>query len=1186
MILTDWVVSCADGLELLLIEELKELGVTDCTRTAGAILVKGTLEQAYLICLWSRLASRVFKPLLTVNDIAPEAMYEAAVAFPWNEVFAVNKTFAIHAVASKGVVTHTQYMALKLKDAIADFFRNSTGQRPDVRVQESDAPLHIFIQEGSLTISLDMSGESLHRRGYRTQIGEAPLKETLAAAILRQAGWPNVRFEALVDPMCGSGTFITEAALMFGDVAPGLHRNYYGFLGWQGHDAELWASLLEEARQREAAAAQKPWPQFFGYDASRDALQAAMKNAHAAGIGHRIVLENRELWKLPAAPAKLGLLVTNPPYGERIGDSETTLWLYKAVGRLARERLPGWQAAVLAADIQHADALGLQHRDTQRLRNGDLTVFVRHGDVIPVDEEIAHVFTPQIGDIPEEGEAFANRVQKNLAHCQKQAQREGVSCYRVYDADLPDYNLAIDVYGDCLHVQEYAAPKEIDPEKASNRFKLALNIIRQVFGLHKEKVFIKVRTQQKGSSQYEKQSDRGKLQDVREGKAHLLVNLTDYLDTGLFLDHRPMRQKIAAEVQGKSFLNLFAYTGSVSVHAALGGAKQTVTVDLSNTYLDWARKNFAVNGISPTNHRFEEADVMEWLHRCRETFDVIFIDPPTFSNSKKMRDVFDVQRDHVELLTLAMRHLKEDGVCYFSNNFRRFELDETALQTYGFEEISPETLGFDFRRNDRIHRCWRLKHTPESVAAILKPDPAGRFNPNNSDNRGYGDRQDAGYTSGRAFGGYHAQNQRGDRDMSNYEDRKPRFQRDDGPRRDGEGRPPRRFAGDRPEGARSPREESGEFRPRNPRPEGGSDRPRFGGGDRPQRPRFEGDRDGNRAPREGGFNQDRPRFGGEGRPQGDRPRSGGEFRRDDRPRFDRGGDSRPPRDGGEGRSFQRDDRPRPYRPEGGADRPRFGGEGRAEGNRPPRTGGGEFRRDDRPRFGGEGRPEGGRPPRAPGEFRRDDRPRFDRGGDSRPPRDGGEGRSFQRDDRPRPYRPEGGSDRPRFGDRDGNRAPREGGFNRDDRPRQGGEGRPYGDRPQRPGGDFRRDDRPRFDRGGDSRPPREGGEGRSFQRDDRPRAPRPEGAGGFDRNRSGGDRPQRPFREGGDNRPPRSGGDFRRDDRPRSGGEFRPRSGGDDRRPARQDGDRPAFRRDGDRPAPRREFSDRPFNRDRKRDDE
>ena len=431
MTLTDWVVSCADGLELLLIEELKELGITDCTRTAGAILVKGTLEQAYRICLWSRLASRVFKPLLTVNDIAPEAMYEAAVAFPWNEVFAVNKTFAIHAVASKGVVTHTQYMALKLKDAIADYFRNSTGQRPDVRVQESDAPLHIFIQEGSLTISLDMSGESLHRRGYRTQIGEAPLKETLAAAILRQAGWPNARFEALVDPMCGSGTFITEAALMFGDVAPGLHRNYYGFLGWQGHDAQLWMKLLDEARAREAAAAQKPWPQFFGYDASRDALQAAMKNAHAAGIGQRIVLENRELWKLPAAPAKLGLLVTNPPYGERIGDSETTLWLYKAVGRLARERLPGWQAAVLAADIQHADALGLQHRDTQRLRNGDLTVFVRHGDVIPADEEIAHVFTPQIHEIPEEGEAFANRVQKNLAHCQKQAQREGVSCYRV-----------------------------------------------------------------------------------------------------------------------------------------------------------------------------------------------------------------------------------------------------------------------------------------------------------------------------------------------------------------------------------------------------------------------------------------------------------------------------------------------------------------------------------------------------------------------------------------------------------------------------------------------------------------------------------------------------------------------------------------------------------------------------------
>ena len=212
-----------------------------------------------------------------------------------------------------------------------------------------------------------------------------------------------------------------------------------------------------------------------------------------------------------------------------------------------------------------------------------------------------------------------------------------------------------------------------DPEKAANRFKLALQVIRHIFGLHRDKVFIKVRAQQKGTQQYERLNQRNKYHEVQEGKARLLVNLTDYLDTGLFLDHRPIRTKIAQQVQDKSFLNLFAYTCSASLHAALGGATQTVSVDLSNTYLNWGKRNFALNGLSETQHQFIEADVMPWLAQCKESFDVIFIDPPTFSNSKKIQGVFDVQRDHVELLTLAMRLLKPNGICYFSTNFKRFE---------------------------------------------------------------------------------------------------------------------------------------------------------------------------------------------------------------------------------------------------------------------------------------------------------------------------------------------------------------------------------------------------------------------------------------------------------------------------------------------------------------------------------
>lgn len=711
MSITTWVVACADGLENLLAEECQEIGATVLRQEPSAVWVEGDLRTAYNLCLWSRLASRVYKPLFRLHSNTPEDLYQEAVRYPWQDVFSLDKTFAVRAVAIKGVVCHTQYMALKLKDAIVDAFRRETGQRPSVDPQASDINLHVLVKPDSITVSLDMSGESLHKRGYRRMIGEAPLKETLAAAILRQAGWPNSRFQALIDPMCGSGTLLTEAALMYGDVATGLLRDYFGFLAWEGHNQALWEQCWQDARQRQQAGLQKTWPIMQGYDADMEALQAASKNIQAAGLSQFVQLKHQALVDLPIKPTNDGLLITNPPYGERLGEDDTAIYLYKALGRLARERLGGWQATVLAAKIEHADALGFEHLHTQKLRNGDLNIFVRHGKVQSVSVPTAHRFVEaKEQQIPPEAEAFANRLRKNLQHFYKQATREQVCCYRVYDADLPEFNLAIDVYGEVLHVQEYAPPKLIDPEKAASRFKMALQVIRQIFGLHRDKVFIKVRAQQKGQQQYEKLNQRNKYLEVQEGKARLLVNLTDYLDTGLFLDHRPIRHKIGQQSANKSMLNLFAYTCSASLQAALGGATNTVSVDLSNTYLLWGKKNFALNGLDERHHQFIEADVLSWLKQCRDKFDMIFIDPPTFSNSKKTQDVFDVQRDHVELLTLAMRLLKPNGICYFSTNFRRFELNSEAMNYLHCHEISHETLGFDFKRNHKIHRCWQVNH--------------------------------------------------------------------------------------------------------------------------------------------------------------------------------------------------------------------------------------------------------------------------------------------------------------------------------------------------------------------------------------------------------------------------------------------------------------------------------------------
>jgi 23S rRNA (guanine2445-N2)-methyltransferase / 23S rRNA (guanine2069-N7)-methyltransferase len=708
-----FVVTCADGLEPLLRQELTQLGGMVEEGGRGAVTVQGNIEIAYRTCLWSRVATRVLLPLFEAEGNTPEALYEKARYYAWDYVFSVGSSFAVHATAARGVKTHTQYVSLKLKDAIVDYFREAVGERPDVKTHEPDAPFHVFVEAEKFTISYDLSGGSLHRRAYRQVQTEAPLKESLAAAILLQAGWP-AQFPALLDPMCGSGTFLIEAALIAADIAPGLLRSYYGFFGWKEHNIALWLGLHTEALNRKIEGLKKLMPALLGFDADREALNAALKNANAAGVGALITLEQRELWqlRLPDALKGLqGLLVTNPPYGERLGEEGSIRYLYRALGLTARERLPGWQAAVLCADIQHADALGLTHRGTERLYNGAIPVFVRHGDIIPAEPELPLQFGRKGSEPITEGADFANRLQKNLKAALKEANREGVRCFRVYDADMPEYNLAVDVYEQWLHVQEYAPPKTIDPEKAEKRFKLALSLIREVFGLHRDKVFIKVRTRQAGKKQYEKQATVGRYFEVHEGRARLLVNLTDYLDTGLFLDHRPLRTRIAQEAQGKHFLNLFAYTGVFSVQAALGGAKSTVTVDLSPTYLAWAQKNFALNGIGEANHYFEQADCMEWMKTCREKFDLIFIDPPTFSNSKRTDNVFDIQRDHIALIHDAMRCLNPKGTLYFSNNFRKFVLDNEALAQYMIEDISSETIGFDFQRNPKIHRCWRLRHS-------------------------------------------------------------------------------------------------------------------------------------------------------------------------------------------------------------------------------------------------------------------------------------------------------------------------------------------------------------------------------------------------------------------------------------------------------------------------------------------
>jgi 23S rRNA (guanine2445-N2)-methyltransferase / 23S rRNA (guanine2069-N7)-methyltransferase len=709
----EWVITGADGLDDLLSDELSKLGATGHRRLKGAIAVEGDLATGYRLCLWSRLASRVLMPLFSINSGDPDKLYHAALKHPWEDVLKEDATFIVRAAVAKGVSTHTRFASLRLKDGIVDRFRDRTGARPSVDTESPDVTLHVFIEAERISVSLDFSGDSLHKRGYRVAQTGAPLKENLAAAMLMLAGWPERGNGRLFDPLCGSGTVLIEAGLMWADAAPGLARIRFGFDGWAGHQPDLWRTLRDEAVARRLAGLEKPAPELLGFDIDADALDATQRNAQSAGIASWLELAQLSIaeWDMSPEWAQTpGLVATNPPYGERLSEEGAIRDLYRAIGRQLRQHVPGWHAVVLAADIIHADALGLDHRATLRLFNGALPIFARYGEVLPREQELPLSFDGSMDDLPAEVMDFANRLQKNLKAFLKQAAAEDVRCFRLYDADLPEFNLAIDVYDGRLHVQEYAPPKTVDPEKAVARFKLALIAIRKVMGLHRDKVFLKVRERQSGNQQYSKQGKAGKFFEVREGRARLLVNLTDYLDTGLFLDHRPLRLRLAEEAKDGHFLNLFAYTGTASVHAALGGAWSTTTVDLSPTYLAWANRNLALNGLPDEHHRLVQADVMAWLRQEQDDYDLIFVDPPTFSNSKRMDDIFDVQRDHVALLHLSMARLHPEGTLYFSNNFRKFQLDESLSADYDVVDISADTIGFDFARNPKIHRCWQLRH--------------------------------------------------------------------------------------------------------------------------------------------------------------------------------------------------------------------------------------------------------------------------------------------------------------------------------------------------------------------------------------------------------------------------------------------------------------------------------------------
>jgi 23S rRNA (guanine2445-N2)-methyltransferase / 23S rRNA (guanine2069-N7)-methyltransferase len=699
--------TCAVGLEELIKGEIEGFGGRDVSCGKGVVFWRGELASAYRSCLWSRFSSRILLHLYEFEAADEDELYKECLARPWSEHIGLKTTIAVECtISGESAINHSHYAALRVKDAIVDYFREKEGDRPSIDTIRPGVRVHLHVDKTKVIVFLDFSGESLHRRGYRVSGARAPLKETLGAAIVALSGWLTGGAGTLVDPLCGTGTLLIEAAMMYGDRAPGLTRDYFGFTGWLQHDDVLWRDLVGEAVERKKAGLKKNWPIITGYDCDPVVVGSARNNIERAGLGECIRIKQAELATLQPSTGK-GMILSNLPYGERLSEKEQVSYLYKGFGRICRERFSGWRVGVFISNADLTDSFSLTWKERYRLFNGTIPCRLLTGSVSGGDGPFRWNKLPELKR--EDRGEFGNRLKKNLKKHLRWAEREGVSCFRVYESDLPEYNVSVDIYEKWVHIQEYAPPKTIIPELAEKRLRDVVRQVREVMGVRSNRVFLKTRQRQRGKKQYQKKGSTGKLYEVREGDCYFLVNFTDYLDTGLFLDHRPLRQRIFQQAKGNRFLNLFAYTGSATVHAAVAGAASTTTVDLSATYTRWTKMNLALNGLSVEKHTVTQGDCVEWLRASRGVFDMIFVDPPTFSNTKKEGRVFDIQRDHVDLIKLAMSRLDASGVLFFSTNYKRFVLDVRLKEFFDVEDISKATIPFDFSRSRKIHMCWEIK---------------------------------------------------------------------------------------------------------------------------------------------------------------------------------------------------------------------------------------------------------------------------------------------------------------------------------------------------------------------------------------------------------------------------------------------------------------------------------------------
>lgn len=724
----DLIATSTFGLEAVVKRELVALGYDAEVLQNGRVLFRGEESAVARANLWLRASDRVLVRIGEFEALDFGVLFDRTRELPWAAWLPPDAAFPVKGRSVQSQLSSVPACQRIVKKAIVESLKAAHGV---TELPESGAQygVEVALLKDHVTITLDTSGAGLHKRGYRTLSGEAPLKETLAAALVLLSYWRPDR--PLIDPFCGTGTIPIEAALIGRRIAPGLERGFAAE-SWPRIPAEVWVDARAEAR----AQIREEMPGFImGTDIDAAVLPIARRHAAQAGVGNDIHFEQKAF--ADTASRKLyGSLICNPPYGERVSHRPEVQALYASMPSVLRN-LRTWSHYILTSYKDFERIVGQPADRRRKLYNGPIecTYYQFHGPkpeaAAPISPErgaresrrmaagesateggAAVIAAPAFGGITpkmrEQARAFGDRLAKRAHHFRRWPTQLGITCFRLYERDIPEIPLIVDRYGTRLHISEYERPHTHTPGEHADWLDLMGRTAGEVLGVAWGDVFVKHRAPQRGAQQHQRQGAEGQVFEVEEGGLRFLVNLSDYIDTGLFLDHRITRGLVRAESQGKRVLNLYGYTGAFTVYAAAGGAARTTTVDLSSTYLEWAERNMDLNGFSGPEHRYVDDDAIAFLaqHLTEPTYDLAVVDPPTFTNSKKLDSAWDVQRGHVELLNRVLELMTPEGVIFFSTNFRRFKLE--ADQVAGtFREISQQTVPPDFR-NRRIHRAWRI----------------------------------------------------------------------------------------------------------------------------------------------------------------------------------------------------------------------------------------------------------------------------------------------------------------------------------------------------------------------------------------------------------------------------------------------------------------------------------------------